>query len=152
MTADARPERPLFWVVPDSKDELAYALAVAAELRAACPTRRWRATWRAAASARVCRARRRFSRSPGRYAQRAGGVRAVLLGSREREDGNVTIKDLATGEQQTFPRAQLAERLGAGEGAMTPRRVSRRGSCAPPTRAGPCSSRAGSAGGGTWAS
>jgi histidyl-tRNA synthetase len=38
----------------------------------------------------------------------------VLLGSREREEKAVTIKDLSTGEQQTFSRAQLAERLGAG--------------------------------------
>jgi histidyl-tRNA synthetase len=50
---------------------------------------------------------------PDRQARRADGVRAVLLGSREREDGQVTIKDLATGEQQTFPRTELAERLGA---------------------------------------
>jgi histidyl-tRNA synthetase len=38
---------------------------------------------------------------------------AVLLGSREREHGAITVKKLATGEQETFPRSELAERFGA---------------------------------------
>ena len=114
MTTDARPERPLFWVVPDSKDELAYALAVASELRAVMPD----ATVESDLAGRgigkgLARAAQILAEPGPPRLQRARGVRAVLLGSREREDGNVTIKDLATGEQQTFPRTELAERLGA---------------------------------------
>jgi histidyl-tRNA synthetase len=39
----------------------------------------------------------------------------VLLGSRERDDATVTLKDLSTGDQETFPRPQLAERLAGRE-------------------------------------
>jgi histidyl-tRNA synthetase len=38
---------------------------------------------------------------------------AVLVGERERSEGAVTVKRLATRQQETFPRAELAERLGA---------------------------------------
>jgi histidyl-tRNA synthetase len=38
---------------------------------------------------------------------------AVFIGERERGAGSVTVKRLATGEQETFPRSELAERLGA---------------------------------------
>jgi histidyl-tRNA synthetase len=37
----------------------------------------------------------------------------VFVGERERAEGAVTVKRLATGEQETFPRADLAEKLGA---------------------------------------
>jgi len=114
MTADVRPERSVFWVVPDSKEELAYALAVAAELRAVVPDATVESDFGARGLGKGLSRAAQILADPGRYAQRAAGVRAVLLGSREREDGNVTIKDLETGEQQTFPRGQLAERLGAG--------------------------------------
>jgi histidyl-tRNA synthetase len=38
---------------------------------------------------------------------------AVFVGERERAAGSVTVKRLATGEQETFPVTELAERLGA---------------------------------------
>ena len=113
MTTDARPERPLFWVVPDSKDELAYALAVASELRAVMPDATVESDLAGRGIGKGLSRAAQILADPGRHAQRAGGVRAVLLGSREREDGKVTIKDLATGEQETFPRTELAERFGA---------------------------------------
>ena len=113
MEADARPVRPLFWVVPDSKDELAYALAVASELRAAAPDALVESDLTGRGLVKGLSRAAQILADPGGRAHPAGGVRAVLLGSREREEGNVTIKDLATGEQQTFPRRELAERLGA---------------------------------------
>lgn len=42
---------------------------------------------------------------------------AVLIGERERAQQTVTLKRLATGEQETFPVSELAERLGAGRQA-----------------------------------
>jgi histidyl-tRNA synthetase len=42
---------------------------------------------------------------------------AVLIGERERTQQTVTLKRLATGEQETFPVSELAERLGAGRQA-----------------------------------
>ena len=113
LPADVRPVRPLFWVVPDSKDELPYALAVAAELRVAAPDALVESDLTGRGLVKGLSRAAQILADPGGHAYPAGGVRAVLLGSREREDGNVTIKDLATGEQQTFPRRELAERLGA---------------------------------------
>jgi histidyl-tRNA synthetase len=113
MTSDVRPARPLFWVVADSKDELAYALAVASDLRAIVPDAAVESDLAGLGLVKGLSRAAQIQADPGRHAIRTDGVRAVLLGSREREDDNVTIKDLATGEQQTFPRRELAERLGA---------------------------------------
>jgi histidyl-tRNA synthetase len=113
MTDDVRAPRPLFWVVADSKDELAYALAVASELRALAPDATVESDLAGRGLVKGLSRAAQIQADPGRHAHRTDGVRAVLLGSREREDQNVTIKDLSTGEQQTFPRRELAERLGA---------------------------------------
>jgi histidyl-tRNA synthetase len=113
MTTDVRPPRPLFWVVPDSRDELAYALEVAAELREAVPDALVESDLSGRGLVKGLSRAAQILAEPDRHPQRVDGVRAVLLGSREREDGNVTIKKLETGEQETFPRTQLAERLGA---------------------------------------
>ena len=113
LTSDPRAARPLFWVVADSKDELAYSLAVAAELRAIMPDALVESDLGGKGLGKGLSRAAQILAEPGRHAHRADGVSAVLLGSREREDQNVTIKDLTTGEQQTFPRRELAERLGA---------------------------------------
>jgi histidyl-tRNA synthetase len=113
MTTDVRPARPLFWVVPDSKDELAYALEVAAELRDVVPDALVESDLSGRGLVKGLSRAAQILSEPDRHPQRVDGVRAVLLGSREREDGSVTIKKLETGEQETFPRTQLAERLGA---------------------------------------
>jgi histidyl-tRNA synthetase len=113
MTADVRLARPLFWVVPDSKEELAYALEVAAELRAVLPDALVESDLAARGLVKGLSRGAQILADPDRHAHRTNGVRAVLLGSRERETGSVTLKNLATGEQDTFPRGELAERLGA---------------------------------------
>ena len=56
-----------------------------------------------------------LARDSSRHAFRIGKMHAVLLGSNERETECVTLKDLLTGAQDTFPRRQLAERLGGRE-------------------------------------
>ena len=105
---------------------------------------------RPAESSRASARAGQLAEDPSRHAFRIGRVQAVLLGSaREREATSVTIKDLATGAQETFPRRQLAERLGAGgsddgdaataggraPGAATPAgRVLLKGWVAPPPR------------------
>ena len=113
MTADARRPRSVFCVVPDSREELAYALGVAGEIRAAIPEAVVESDLTGRGLVKGLARASHVLTEPERYAFAVGGVRAVLLGSREREDGTVTVKDLSTGVQETFPRPQLAERLGA---------------------------------------
>ncbi len=114
MTAEPRPSRALFWVVPDSKAEFRYALAVSADLRAALPEAVVETDLTGRGIVKGLARAAHVLAEPDRYVFPAGAVHAVLLGSREREDQRVTIKDLTSGEQKTFPRAELPERLGAG--------------------------------------
>jgi histidyl-tRNA synthetase len=113
MTEDVRPARAIFWVVPDGKEQLAYALTVASDLRQALPDAIVEADLTARGLVKGLSRAGQILAEPSRHAFRAGGVHAVLLGSREREAESVTIKNLSTGEQQTFPHRELAERLGA---------------------------------------
>jgi len=48
-----------------------------------------------------------------KYADRAGIRHAIVMGSDEKAENQVTVKDLATGEQVRVPRAELATRLAA---------------------------------------
>ncbi len=114
MTAEPRPARALFWVVPDSKEEFRYALAVSADLRAALPEAVVETDLTGRGIVKGLARAAHVLAEPSRYVFPAGAVHAVLLGSREREEQRVTIKDLTSGEQQTFARAELPERLGAG--------------------------------------
>ena len=110
---DPRRERPLIVVVPDSSDEFPYALEISSEIRACRPEAIVETDFAGRGIARgLGRAAQAFS-DPSRHAQRVSSLHAVLLGGRERENGTVTVKDLASGEQKTFPRKNLAEELGA---------------------------------------
>ncbi len=112
MTADVRPERPVFVVVPDSRFDFAYALGVANEIRACAPEAVVETDFSGRGIVKGLSRAGQIEKDPGRFAFRVAGVQAVLLGSKERETNEVTLKDLSTGSQQTFPRNQLAERLG----------------------------------------
>ncbi len=114
MTADVRPTRPLFWVVPDSRAEFRYALGVSSDLRAALPEAVVETDLTGRGIVKGLARAAHVLAEPSHYVFPASSVSAVLLGSREREDQTVTIKDLTSGEQRTFPRAELPERLGAG--------------------------------------
>ena len=48
-----------------------------------------------------------------RHADRRGARAAVIAGAREREAGTVSVKELASGDQVTIPRAELVEHLRA---------------------------------------
>jgi histidyl-tRNA synthetase len=50
-----------------------------------------------------------------KYAAAAGISKVAVLGADERASGVVTIKDMASGTQRTFPRSELPARLAAGE-------------------------------------
>jgi histidyl-tRNA synthetase len=113
MEADVRPARTLFWVIPDGPGELSYALRVAGEIRGLVPGEVVEADLTARGIVKGLARAGQIARDPSPYALRVGQVHAVLLGSVEREGDKVTIKNLSSGAQQTFPRGELAERLGA---------------------------------------
>jgi histidyl-tRNA synthetase len=113
MPSDVRPLRPVVFVIPDSQHQFLYALGVSNEIRACLKDAvvetdfTGRGLLKGIARAALVLA------DPSRYAFGVSGVRAVLLGSRESDEDTVTIKDLGSRQQETFPRRDLAERLGA---------------------------------------
>jgi histidyl-tRNA synthetase len=113
MAADARPERTVFYVVPDAKEDFAYALGVSDEIRACDREAVVETDLQGRGIVKGLSRAGQIVTEPSRYAFRIAGVHAVLLGLQERENDTVTIKDLSTAKQQTFPRRELAERLGA---------------------------------------
>ena len=113
MTIDARPAKALFYVVPDSPPDVVYALGVADEIRASDRSAVVETDLQARGIVKGLSRAGQIATDSSRYPFRVAGVHAVLLGLKERESGTVTIKDLDTGMQQTFPRRELAERLGA---------------------------------------
>jgi histidyl-tRNA synthetase len=115
MTSDARPPRTLFAVIPDGREELVYALGVADEIRRLVPEAVVESDLLARGIGKGLGRAGQVAADPSRYAFRIASVQAVLLGSKEREAESVTVKNLATGAQETFPRRQLAERLAGRE-------------------------------------
>jgi histidyl-tRNA synthetase len=115
LSADPRAARSVFFVIPASDAEVSYALSLAEEIRRSSDG----AVVETDLSGRglvkgLSRAGQVLEGGGAEYPFRVRSVAAVLVGSREREEGLVTLKDLATKAQQSFPRAELAERLGAG--------------------------------------
>jgi len=115
MTADARGPRTLFAVVPDGPGEFVYALAVADEIRRLLPATVVETDLTGRGIAKGLGRAGQVATDASKHAFRIERVQAVLLGSREREGETVTMKDLSTGAQETFPRRQLAERLAGRE-------------------------------------
>ncbi|HYX19597.1 MAG TPA: histidine--tRNA ligase, partial [Thermoanaerobaculia bacterium] len=115
MTADIRPARTLFAVIPDGPAEFLYALGIAGEIRRLLPDAVVESDLLGRGIGKGLSRASQLAGHPDRHAARIGRVNAVLLGSREREADAVTVKDLATGAQATFPRAQLPERLAGRE-------------------------------------
>ncbi|HEY3205119.1 MAG TPA: histidine--tRNA ligase [Thermoanaerobaculia bacterium] len=113
MTADVRPERPLFYVVPDSAFDFTYALGIANEIRACIPGAVVETDLNGRGIVKGLSRAGQIAVDPSSHPFRVTSIHAVLLGVREREGDSVTVKDLKTGEQETYSRDQLAERLGA---------------------------------------
>ena len=109
----AVPRRPCVVVLPQRPDDLAEATRIAREIRAALPAGCVEVDLAARGLKKgMARASALFDEADARGFDREGML-AVLVGERERSEGAVTVKRLATGQQETFPRAELAERLGA---------------------------------------
>jgi histidyl-tRNA synthetase len=115
MTEDARTPRTLFAVIPDGPEELLYAFRVASEIRNLLPDAVVESDLTARGIVKGLGRAGQLARDASRHAFRIAKVQAVLLGSNEREGDRVTVKDLGTGAQETFPRQQLAERLAGRE-------------------------------------
>ena len=107
------PKRPCVLVLPQSADDVADASRIAGEIRAAVPG----GCVEVDLAARGLK--RGLARASGLYEQAEArgfdreGMLAVIVGERERAAGAVTVKRLASGKQETFPRSEIAERLGA---------------------------------------
>ena len=107
------PPRPYVVVLPQKPDDLPEANRIAREIRAALPAGCVEVDLGARGLKKgMARASALFEEADRRGFDR-DGMLAVLVGERERAEGAVTVKRLATGEQETFPRAELARRLGA---------------------------------------
>jgi histidyl-tRNA synthetase len=106
------PLRPCVVVLPQSPDDVPDASRIAREIRSALPG----GTVEVDLAARgikkgLARAASLMDEAAARGFD-SNAMLAVLVGERERSAGAVTMKRLATGEQETFPRGELAERLG----------------------------------------
>lgn len=115
MTTDVRRLTTLFAVIPDGPAEFLYALGVAREIRELLPDAVVESDLLGRGIGKGLGRASQIAAHPDRHASRIARVHAVLLGSREREGDAVTLKDLSTGAQTTFPRAELPERLAGRE-------------------------------------
>ncbi len=107
------PRRSCVVVVPQGPDDLAEAARIAREIRAALPGGCVEVDLAARGIRKgMARAARLFEEADARGFEKRSML-AVFVGERERTAGTVTVKTLSTGEQETFPVAELAERLGA---------------------------------------
>jgi histidyl-tRNA synthetase len=109
----AAPRHPFIAILPQSADDVAEASAIAREVRAALPGGCVEVDLAARGIKKgMARAALLFEEAASRGFD-PEKVLAVFVGERERGAGSITVKRLATGEQETFPRSELAERLGA---------------------------------------
>jgi histidyl-tRNA synthetase len=115
MTGDVREPRSLVFVIPDGPDEFVYALGVSNEIRALLPEAIVESDYSGRGIGKGLGRAGQIARDPALHPFRVGAVHAVLLGSREKEGETVTMKDLTSGTQVTFPRAELPERLAGRE-------------------------------------
>ncbi len=109
----AAPQRPRVVVLPQSPEDVAEASRIAREIRSALPGGCVEVDLGAHGIKRgMARASSLFDQAAWQGIDR-NAMLAVFVGERERAADSVTVKRLATGEQETFPRSELARRLGA---------------------------------------
>lgn len=107
LPADPRVSRELYLVVPDTKDQFHYALAVANQVRRLRPEAVVETELTGKGIAKGLARANAILEEAGRYAFRVSRVRAVLLGGREEGAQAVTVRDLASRTQETSPREEL---------------------------------------------
>jgi histidyl-tRNA synthetase len=109
----AAPQRPFVVVLPQSSEDVAEASRIGREIRSVLPGGCVEVDLGARGMKRgMARASSLFDQAASRGID-PNAMLAVFVGERERAEGAVTVKRLATGEQETFPRSELAERMGA---------------------------------------
>lgn len=109
----APPRRPCVVVLPQGAGDVADASRIAREIRAALPGGCVEVDLTARGIKKgMARAASLFEQAEARGYDR-DSMLAVFVGEEERAAGSVTVKRLVTGQQETFPRSELAERLGA---------------------------------------
>jgi histidyl-tRNA synthetase len=116
LPRDPRPARNLWYVLPGSADEFAYAMEVARHLRASHPEDVVETDLSGRGFARG------FSRAnqilEGEGAFRVAAVRVVSVGSQERQARAVKVKDLSARTEESLPLSALS---GAGAKTGAPR-------------------------------
>ena len=100
------PAGGLFLVLPQGPEDLEEALRLADELRAALPVPVEVDLLARGFKKGMARSNALFEEASARGLDRER-IFAVLLGAREREAGTVTVKRLASGEQESVPRGQV---------------------------------------------
>jgi histidyl-tRNA synthetase len=106
----------LLFLLPQGPDDLYDALALARELRAGVGGAVEVDLLARGFKKGMARASAVFEESSARGLDRER-MFAVFLGAREREEGTVTVKRLASGEQQTVPRGEIVRWLSPSLGA-----------------------------------
>ncbi len=112
LQAAPRPEgtRGLLVLLPQGPEELHDALALASELRAGVSCAVEVDLLARGFKKGMVRLSALFEESSARGLDREK-ILAVFLGAREREEGTVTVKRLASGEQRTVPRGEIVRWL-----------------------------------------
>jgi histidyl-tRNA synthetase len=112
LQAAPRPAatRGLLFLLPEGPDDVNDALALARQLRAGIGSAVEVDLLARGFKKGMARASALFEESSARGLDREK-IFAVFLGAREREEGTVTVKKLASGEQQTVPRGEIVRWL-----------------------------------------
>ena len=111
------PGRACVIVLPQGPDDVADAARIARQVRAAMPEGRVEVDLTARGLKKgMARASALFAEAGARGFD-APSMLALFIGERERSEGSVTVKKLATGDQETVPVADLVRRLSAGGSA-----------------------------------
>jgi histidyl-tRNA synthetase len=100
-------------VLPQGPEDVGEAARIAREVRAALPGGRVEVDLAARGLKKgIARASALFAEAGARGLD-ATSMLALFVGERERAQGAVTVKRLATGKQETLPVAELVRRLAA---------------------------------------
>jgi histidyl-tRNA synthetase len=109
----ALPPRACVIVLPQGPEDVGEAARIAREVRAALPGGRVEVDLAARGLKKgIARASALFAEAGARGLD-ATSMLALFVGERERAQGAVTVKRLATGKQETLPVAELVRRLAA---------------------------------------
>ncbi|MDQ5858805.1 MAG: histidine--tRNA ligase [Acidobacteriota bacterium] len=109
----ALPRRACVIVLPQGADDVAEAARIARQVRVALPGGRVEVDLTARGLKKgMARASSLFAEAGARGFD-PGSMLALFVGQRERSEGTVTVKKLATGDQETVPVAELVRHIAA---------------------------------------